>query len=526
MKRLPFVTINIVLLFGICLIVSCKKKNKSPEIPTIPSGPLSGTINVPDTFSSSATDLDDDSIAIRFDWGDGDTSDWSSWVRSGDSVSIAHFWSDSGSYNLKAQAEDIKGATSDWSSSHSIVVSSGGGGWQKTFGGTRSDDGYSVEPTSDGGYIITGWTRSFGAGESDVYLIKTDANGNLVWQKTFGGTNWDEGNSVQPTSDGGYIIAGLSGSFGASGDVYLIKTDANGNQTWYNTFGGTSDDFGYSVQPTSDGGYIIAGTTQSFGAGGSDAYLIKTDANGNQTWYKTFGGTSDDNSNSVQQTSDGGYIIAGRTGSFGAGDWDVYLIKTDANGNQVWDKTFGGTGLDYSNSVQQTTDGGYVIVGVTVSFGAGLSDVYFIKTDANGDQQWYKIFGGTDYDYGRSVQPTSDSGYIIAGYTYSFGAGSYDVYLIKTDASGNQQWYKTFGGVDTDYGYSVQPTSDGGYIIAGYTYSYGAGGSDVYLIKTDANGNTMKTFSFNPKRNYPNPSQRSSPKLPHDLKNTGRVGVR
>jgi hypothetical protein len=258
---------------------------------------------------------------------------------------------------------------------------------------------------------------------------------------------------------------------------------------WTRTFGGSSDDAGYSVQQTTDGGYIITGYTRSYGTGWFEVYLIKTNANGDTSWTKIFGGASDDRGYSVQQTLDGGYIITGYTRSYGAGVYDVYLIKTDANGNETWYKTFGDSSLDYGYSVQQTLDSGYIITGYTDSYGAGGRDVYLIKADVNGNQQWYKTFGGSSEDEGYSVQQTSDGGYIITGVTRSYGAGSNDVYLIKTDANGNQQWYKTFGGSKNDRGYSVQQTSDSGYIITGNTWSYGAGLGDVYLIKTDASGN-------------------------------------
>jgi len=308
--------------------------------------------------------------------------------------------------------------------------------------------------------------------------------------KTYGGTDDDWASSVQQTSDGGYIVAGRTWSFGAGDyDIFLIKTDANGNLQWAKTYGGINWDVAYSVQQTSDGGYIVAGYTLSFGAGGSNIFLIKTDANGNLQWAKTYGGTYWDVANSVQQTSDGGYIVAGRTSSFSAGYGDIFLIKTDANGNISWAKTYGGTYWDVANSVQQTSDGGYIVAGLTDSFGAGYYDIFLIKTDASGNVQWAKTYGGTGDEWAFSVQQTSDGGYIVAGITHSFGVDSGDIFLIKTDASGNVQWAKTYGGTGDERALSVQQTSDGGYIVAGYTDSFGAGWGDIFLIKTDANGN-------------------------------------
>jgi hypothetical protein len=350
--------------------------------------------------------------------------------------------------------------------------------WQKTFGGDSYDEGYSVQQTSDGGYIIAGTTSSFGAGGYDVYLIKTDSNGNQEWQKTFGGDSYDWGRSVRQTSDGGYIIAGVTDSFGAGKeDVYLIKTDSGGNLTWQKTFGGTSNDSGESVQQTTDGGYIIAGITTSFGTWYYNVYLIKTDPNGNTQWQKTFGGGSFAVGFSAQQTSDGGYIIAG-----GCSGGDVYLIKTDSDGNLMWQKTFGGSYSAVGYSVQQTTDGGYIIAGRTWWGIGGPEGGILIKTDSAGDSQWEKTFGGVGY----SVQQTKDSGYVIAGGTEypSLGpAWDGNVYLIKTYPDGNSQWQRTFGGSYDDGGRSVQQTSDGGYIIAGGISSLGAGSYDIYLIK-------------------------------------------
>jgi hypothetical protein len=384
----------------------------------------------------------------------------------------------------------------------------------KTYGGTDYDDASSVQQTSDGGYIVAVNTWSFGVGDNDILLIKTDADGNVEWAKTYGGTYWDYASSVQQTSDGGYIVAGTTWSFGAGWiDLFLIKTDADGNVQWAKTYGGTDDDYASSVQQTSDGGYIVAGYTSSFGAGWIDLFLIKTDADGNVQWAKTYGGTDIEGAFSVQQTSDGGYIVAGITWSFSAGDFDILLIKTDADGNVQWAKTYGGTGNDWAYSVQQTSDGGYIVAGYTNSFGAG-GDILLIKTDANGNVIWAKTYGGTDYDDASSVQQTSDSGYIVAGITWSFGAGG-DILLIKTDANGNVIWAKTYGGTDWDGAYSVQQTSDGGYIVAGTTWSFGAGSDDIFLIKTDANGDigscsivqdaSPTVYTVSPTVNIPSP---------------------
>jgi hypothetical protein len=363
--------------------------------------------------------------------------------------------------------------------------------FQKTYGGTNSELAFFVQQTTDGGYIITGHTSSFGAGSYDVYLIKTNANGDTLWTKTFGGTSNDMAYSIQQTNDGGYIITGNTNSFGAgNSDVYLIKTDANGNSLWAKTFGGTGNDYGYSVQQTTGGGYIITGITYSFGAGSEDVYLIRTDANGDSLWTKTFGGIGLDEGKHVVQTSDGGYIISGLTGSFGAGSYDLYLIKTDVNGNSLWTKTLGGTGQDEGRDVRQTSDGGYIISGLTTSFGAGGSDVYLLKTDINGVLLWAKTYGGSGTDIGNASQQTSDGGYIVAGTTDSSSTGKSDIYLIKTDNTGNSLWRKTFGGTNLEYVFSCQQTTDGGYIIAGHTRSFGSGFQNVYLIKTDVIGNS------------------------------------
>ena len=273
-----------------------------------------------------------------------------------------------------------------------------------------------------------------------VYLIKTDVDGNEQWSKTFGGSDYDYGTSVQQTTDGGFIIAGYIYSFIAEdSDVYPIKTDVDGNEQWSKTFGGSDYDYGKSVQQTVDGGFIIAGSTESFGAGEGDAYLIKTDIDSNEQWSNTFGGSDDDGGASVQQTADGGFIIAGCTESIGPLCDDVYLVKTDIDGNEQWSNTFGGSNLDQGTSVQQTTDGGFIIAGLT---DLGESDaVYLIYykppitvTSPNGGEE---LSAGENFE----IIWTSDVDIDFVKIEYSVNSGSGWMEIVaSTEKDGSYLW--------------------------------------------------------------------------------------
>ena len=377
--------------------------------------------------------------------------------------------------------------------------------WNRTYGGSSDDVGTYGQQTKDGGYIITGYTSSYGADapfswlikvqhRGDLWLIKTDAKGHKEWDRTYGGLGKDLGFFVQQTKDEGYIIVGGKKSFWIVGnyDLWIIKTDAKGNVLWDRTFGGSGEDLGFSVQQTNDDGYIIAGYT-SF-TNGKKAWVIKIDSQGNKQLDMATG-RADSEAASIGLTKDGGYIIAGYTPSSGSGKEDVWLIKTNSKLHWDWLKTFGGPSRDLGLSVQETEDGGYIIAGLTESFGAGKGDVWLIKTDPKGDKEWDRTFGGSNFDSGASVQQTRDGGYIITGYntittdnvrSYSrlFNSANIGrVWLIKTDSKGIELWNETFGGTRNDWGNSVQETRDGGYIITGVTESYGAGKEDVWLIK-------------------------------------------
>jgi hypothetical protein len=350
--------------------------------------------------------------------------------------------------------------------------------FHKNLGGTGSEVGYSVCQTTDSGYIITGYTNSFGAGGDDVYLIKTDSNGNIVWTKTFGGTGDDFGYSVKQTSDGGYIIVGSTG-FGAGGkDIYLIKTNSSGNLVWSRTYGNGNDDVGNSVEQTSDGGYIIGGIISGVGGG---ACLIKTDSFGAIEWQNFYNRTE---INSVRQTYDHGYILVG-------GIADIFVIKTDSAGNTKWSNSYGGT---EGNDIIQTSDSGFVICGAIVGTGQFNPDAFLIKIDSLGAIAWSKTYGSvSSQDRGFSIQPTVDGGLIVCGMGQTnFTGSSYLPLLFKTDSNGDTLWTRLYyTGFHDYYFFSVQQTFSGGFIITGRTFLPGLGGIDVYLVNTDSIGHTV-----------------------------------
>ncbi|MEO0286250.1 MAG: hypothetical protein ABIM31_05520 [candidate division WOR-3 bacterium] len=456
--------------------------NRSPSV-TKPTGYTMGGINMSYTYSVVVSDPDGDSVAVQFDFGDGTQSQWSGYVASGTSVSVSKRWSAEGVYYVKARGRDRYGALSSWSDSLRVEILNY---WQRTYGGSDYDYAYSICPASGGGYVVAGYTRSYWGGYPDVYLLKIDEGGNKVWERTYGGSHYDEAYSICPASGGGYVVAGYTSSYEADYyDVYLLKIDESGNKVWERTYGGGNWDCAYSICPASGGGYVVAGYTWSYEAGG--VYLLKIDENGNKVWERTYGGSDYDKAYSICPASGGGYVVAGYTGSYVTGH-DVYLLKIDENGNKVWERTYGGSNYDGANSISPAPGGGYVVAGYTYSYGAGESDVYLLKIDESGNKVWERTYGGSNYDEAYSICPASGGGYVVAGFTWSYGAGYYDVYLLKIDESGNKVWERTYGGGNWDYAYSICPASGGGYVVAGYTLSYGSGEADVYLIKIDENG--------------------------------------
>lgn len=348
--------------------------------------------------------------------------------------------------------------------------------WQKNYGGAGIEEGYCVDQTTNGGYVVVGMSDSYGNGYQ-VYLVKTDSLGDTLWTSTYGGTGLERGYSVQQTTDGGYIITGSTNSFGNGDQMYLIKADSLGDTLWTKVYGDTSGEGGYSVQQTADGGYIITGFTASFG-NGLQVYLVKTDSLGDTLWTKIFGSAGRDRGRSVQQTLDRGYIIAGDI-SYPVDCDPIYLIKTDSLGDTLWSRIYG-TNWYFGRSVQQTQDNGYVVVGYDRIGGS----LYLIKTDSNGDSLWTKDFYLTDAAEAYSVMQTVDKGYIVAGKIIGY-MDYINFFLVKTDSLGDTLWTRYYGDGMTEGAECVQQTADGGYILVGTN----GGNAQILLIKTDQYGN-------------------------------------
>ncbi len=356
--------------------------------------------------------------------------------------------------------------------------------WGHTYGGSQTDGAMSAIQTVDGGFALAGDTWSFGAGLGDMWLVKTDASGIMQWNQTYGGPDYDRVFSVIQTTDGGFVLAGLTVSNVTGEDIWLVKADMNGVAQWNQTYGGTHCDEAWAVIQSADGGFVLAGSTVSNETGNRDICLVKTDINGIEQWNRTYGGTQDDEAFSVIQTTDGGFVVTGWTESPETFCRDILLVKTDLNGITEWAQTYGVTEGDEARSVIQTADGGFAIAGHAFFRQASWLDMWLVKTDMNGDMQWHQAYGGTDSDGAVAVIQTTDGGYALTGWTESYGAGSRDMWLVKTDVNGVMQGHQSYGGIDFDQAHSVIQTIDGDFVLAGITTSYGAGVGDMWLVKT------------------------------------------
>ncbi len=404
--------------------------------------------------------------------------------------------------------------------------------WMMTYGNREDDLCYSAISVPDGGFLCAGYTKSFGAGQTDMYLVKVDSNGMFQWHNTFGDTAFEECLAVQVALDGGYILGGKSSSFSAGDlDMYLVKTDSAGNLQWQHTYGDTGMDYCSSVCAAPDGGYILAGYTNSHGAGDEDCYAVKTDSMGNVEWEKLYGGGWNDKFYDVVCTPDGGYLFAGSNYSISILEGNMYAVKTDSLGDVIWENNYGGDHWERCESIDLTTDGGYIFGGNTYSFGAGEYDMYIVKVDSLGNFEWQQTFGDSLYERCHAIVQTDDLGYILAGFTQSFGAGSNDIYIVKTDSMGNFEWEELFGGSESEISYSIEELPDKGYIIGGYTESYGLGEKDMWIIRLNGelNNSVGKSYSI-PLTNTlklnccPNPFNSASV-ISFDLRDAGEVSL-
>jgi hypothetical protein len=369
--------------------------------------------------------------------------------------------------------------------------------FERTYGGAGDDHIGTVRQTADGGFILVGHTRSFGAGGADMYVIRTDARGDTLWTRVYGSPADETFFSVEPTADGGCVVAGSTFRTGQA-DITLTKLDSRGDSLWTRTYGGSSDDVADGIAPAGDSGFIIAGTTYSYGAGRPNAYIIRTDVRGDTIWTRVIGGAREECAYSVAPTADSGFVVSGWTNTFGAGGFDVYVMKLNSRGDTLWTRAFGGPADEFSYCVRATSDGGCVAAGWTASFGAGANDFYVIRLDEQGETLWTRTYGGDTSDLGFAANPVPGGGFIITGGTMSAGAGDWDAWLIRADEQGETLWTRTLGGANTDYINCALPAADRGFVFAGTTVSFGAGGLDLWLVKTDSVGRVAVAEPFEP----------------------------
>lgn len=359
--------------------------------------------------------------------------------------------------------------------------------WAKTYGGTEDDDAFYVQQTSDRGFIVGGNTESFGDIHGDFWIIKLNSDGNIQWQRAYDGGGLEIFGSMQQTTDGGYIAAGSTQDIrlgSMSRDFWVLKLENDGDIQWQKAYGGSSADGpATAIQQTSDGGYITGGLTQSFGEMPGDLLVLKLDDLGNIEWQKSYGGTGlERRVENIRQTNDGGFILTSVTTSF-TPESSIWVLKLNALGDIQWQKVYSeeAAGIDVED-IQLANDGGYILL--AERFVRPLDqDFWVLKLEDDGDIQWQKAYGGTGLDDAQPIRQTSDGGYIMGGSTTSFGVSGEDLWIVKLDSDGNIQWERTYGGDRDDEAISLGQTSDGGYIAAGGTESFGTAGKDFWVLR-------------------------------------------
>jgi len=366
--------------------------------------------------------------------------------------------------------------------------------------------GAAIQQTIDGGYVVIGTTQTYTEDVCDFLVYKLNGAGVKVWRKNYGGDDGDDGRFIRQTADGGYIAAGFTmsyihGNLPWRHDMLVYRLDSAGNKLWRKNYGGEERDKAFCVQPTSDGGYILAGTTESYTHGAEDMLVYKLDAAGNKQWRKNLGGGDSEDASYVIQTGDGGYLVCGSTMWYTGTDFtaDFLLYKLDAAGSKQWRKNFGGPDHEHAYCVQQTADGGYVVVGGSKSYvhgGDGDLDMLIYRLNAAGDKLWRKNYGGVEGDQARAVRQTADGGFLIAGDTCSYVHGpgkDFDFLVYRLDGAGNKLWRKNLGGAAYDQCADMDLTADGGLVLFGDTssYTHGSGDKDFLVYKLDGTGSKL-----------------------------------
>ena len=364
---------------------------------------------------------------------------------------------------------------------------------------------------------MAGFTEAIGnPNYNDVLLIKTDADGNITWYQTLGDTEFDHVYSVIQTFDGGYAAAGHTISYGVVTDqLYLLKTDSLGNELWHQTFGNGLTAKAYDIEQTADGGFFITGYISQPSALGTDVYLVRTDSLGGLLWERTIGGLVTDLYDygfDAAITPEGGYVIAGKTISDEAQSYDGWILKTDSCGAQIWERKLGGRDYDWFHSVLVTSEGDYVFTGLTKSFNyPNDSDFYIVKTDGAGDTLWTRVYGNANWEEARGVVESVDGGYVFTGQSVETLSGMSDLVVFKVSADGDSVWSVSVGGDLYDMGWQIAGVDDGGYIVAGITSSFSSGGTDAWLVKfnSDLSVEGINTISspsiFSLSNPFPNP---------------------
>jgi PKD repeat protein len=436
------------------VIVTTSVSNQPPTA-SVSATPTSGNAPLTTQFTGGCVDADGTCVSYSWTFGDGSPVN--------NTQNPSHTFSVSGSYTVTLTVADDDGATGQMTAT--VVVSSAPTTWAKTFGGTSADEAFSVQQTSDAGYIVAGYTSSFGAGNKDAWILKLDSSGIKTWEKVLGGSTDDIAYSIHQTSDGGYVIAGVTG-----GSAWVVKLDGTGNQVWSRTLGAG---VAKAVQQIPDGSYLVGGLVTA-----SNNNVIKLDTSGDIVWQKRIGVSSGMTAHAIRETIDGGMIVAGKEGYVGA-----WIAKLNNAGTSSWIVKPSGAQI---NDVQQLTDGGFVLIGNKLS--QGYSKMWILKVDDTGNVVWEKFLGDGVVNYGFSILPRQGGGYITAGMSVRSRDSAW---VTQLNSTGDITWEKIYTGTtgEGSGANSIKQTTDGGYIVAGFTDSFGTGGDDLWVLKLDSSGN-------------------------------------